>query len=156
MEEMGQGMTLFEKMRQAIGPLFDEEYKARVRTLYAAFLHDFTTFEDTAVNVIDVDAKKDMVPTPRTKKRQFELQDVEIKQEVDFPFSVEESDEAYFERVTQWLVDLHPKPVIHAPPDSDEEHILVNDDDGNLVGVIVHSMRARLAYRHAVTRAAEQ
>ena len=36
MEELGQGgMTLLEKMREAIGPLFDEEYKARARALYA-------------------------------------------------------------------------------------------------------------------------
>ena len=75
----------------------------------------------------------------------FELQDFEIKQEVDSPLLVEESDEAYFERGTQWLVDLLPKPVFHAPPDSDEEHVSVNDDDGNLVGVIVQSKRARLA-----------
>ena len=82
MKEVGQGMTLLEKMRQVIGPSFDEEYKARVRTLYAA-LPDFTTF-DTAVNVIDVlDAEEDMMPTPKTKKRPFELQDIEIKQEVD-------------------------------------------------------------------------
>ena len=146
MEELGQGMTLLKKMRQAIGPLFDEEYyKARVRTLYAP-LPNFTTF-DTAVDVIDVDAEKDMMSTPKTKKRPFELQDIEIKQEVDSPLSVEESDEAYFERGMQWLVDLLPKkPVIRAPPDSDDEHISVNDDDGNLVGIIVvQSKRARLA-----------
>ena len=65
------------------------------------------------------------------------MQDVEIKQEVDSPLSVEESDKAYFERGMQWLVDLLPTPVIHALPDSDEEHVSVNDDDGNLVGVIV-------------------
>ena len=65
MEELGQGTTLLEKMRQAIGPSLDEEYKARVRTLYAV-LPDFTTF-DTAVNMIDVDAD----PTPKTKKRLF-------------------------------------------------------------------------------------
>ena len=96
-------MSLLEKMRQAIGPSFDEEYKARVWTLYAA-LPDFTTF-DTAVDVIDVDAEDDMMPTPKTKKRPFELQEVEIKQEVDSPLSVE-TDEADFERGTmQWLVD---------------------------------------------------
>ena len=31
------------------------------------------------------------------------------------------------------------------PPDSDDEHISVADNDGNLVGVIVQSKRARLA-----------
>ena len=50
-----------------------------------------------------------------------------------------------FERGTQWLVGLLPPRIIHAPPDSDEEHILVADDDGNLFGVIVQSKRARLA-----------
>ena len=100
MEELGQGIRLLEKMRQAIGPLFDKEYKARVRTLYAA-LPDFTTF-DTAVDVIDVDAKEGMMPpTPTTKKRPFDLQEVEIKQEVDSPLSAEGIDEAYFERGTQ-------------------------------------------------------
>ena len=68
-------------MRQAIGQSFDEEYKLRVRTLFAA-LPNFTTF-DTAVDVIDVDAEEDMMPTPKTKKKPFELQDIEIKQEVD-------------------------------------------------------------------------
>ena len=42
-------------------------------------------------------------------------------------------------------MDLLPKPVIHAPPDSDEEHVSVTDDDGNLAGAIVQSKRARLA-----------
>ena len=135
MEELAQGM-------RAIGPSFDEEYKARVWTLYAA-LPDFTTF-DTAVDVIDVDAEEDTMPTPKTKKRPCELQEVEIKQEVGSPLSVE-TDAEDFERGTQWLVDLLPKPVIHAPPDSDQEHILVTDDDGNLVAIIVQSKRARLA-----------
>ena len=104
--------------------------------MYAA-LPDFTTF-DIAVDVIDVDAEEeDMMPTPKMKKRALELQEVEIKQEVDSPLSVE-TDEADFE-------DLLPPRTIHAPPDSDEEHISVNDDDGNLVGVIVQSKRARLA-----------
>ena len=137
-------MTLLEKMKQVIGPSFDEEYKARVRTLSAALPDDFTPF-NTAVDVIDVDAEEDMMPTPKTKKMPLLLQDVEIKQEVDSPLSVEESDDAYFERGTQWLVDLLPKPMIHAPPDSDEEHVSVNDDDGNLVGIIVQSKEARLA-----------
>ena len=141
-EELARGMSLLEKMRQAIGPSFENEYKARVRTLYAA-LPDFTTF-DNAVDVIDVDAEEDMMPTSKTKKRPFELQEVEIKQEVDSPLSVE-TDEADFERGTQWLVDLLPKPTIHAPPVSDEENVSVNDDDGNLVGIIVQSKRARLA-----------
>ena len=96
---------------------------------------------DTAVNVIDVDAEEDMMPTPTTKKRPFELQEVEIKQEVDSPLSVEESNEAYFERGTLWLVDLLPKPVIHAPPDSDDEHVSVIDDDGNFVGIVVQSRK---------------
>jgi hypothetical protein len=47
-----------------------------------------------------------------------------------------------YERGTQWLRDLQPSPTIHGPPDSDEEHILVTDDDGTLVGVIVKSKRA--------------
>jgi hypothetical protein len=142
MEELTQGMSLLEKMRQAIGPSFENEYKARVRTLYAA-MPDFTTF-DTAVDVIDVDAEDEIVPTPKTKKRSFEVQEVEIKQEVDSPFSVATT-ESEFERGTQWLRDLHPTPTIHAPPDSDEEHISVADDDGNLVGVLVQSKKARLA-----------
>ena len=50
-----------------------------------------------------------------------------------------------FERGTQWLHDLLPPPIIHVAPDSDEEQISVADDDGNLVGVIVQSKRARLA-----------
>jgi hypothetical protein len=83
MEELTQGMSLLEKMRQSIGPSFEEVYKARVRTLYAA-MPDFTTF-DTAVDVINVDAEDDIVPTPKTKKRSFELQEVEIKQELDSP-----------------------------------------------------------------------
>ena len=131
MEELTHGMSLLEKMRQAIGP-----------SSYAA-LPNFTTF-DTAVDVIDVDAEEDMMPTPKTKKRPIELQKLQIKQEVDSPLLVE-TDEADFERGTQWLVGLLPKPTIHAPPDSDEEHVSVNDDDGNLVGVIVQSKRARLA-----------
>ena len=141
-------MTLLEKMRQAIGgPSFDEEYKARVRcTLYAA-LSDFTTF-NAAVNVIDVDhAEEDMMPTPTTKTTPFKLQEVEMKQEVDSPLLAEDN-HAYFEAGTQWPVDLLPsKSVIHLPPDtSDEEHVSVNDHhDGNLVGVIVQSKRARLA-----------
>jgi hypothetical protein len=41
---------------------------------------------------------------------------------------------------------LHPSPFIHVPaPGSDEEHISVADDDGNLVGVRVQSKKARLA-----------
>jgi hypothetical protein len=32
MEELGQGMTLSEKMRVAIGPSFDDEFTTRVRT----------------------------------------------------------------------------------------------------------------------------
>jgi hypothetical protein len=143
MEELEKGMTLLEKMRQAIGPSFENEYKARVRTLYAA-MPDFTTF-DTAVDVIDVDAEDDIVPNPKTKKRSFEVQEVEIKQEVESPFSVATT-ESEFERGTQWLRDLHPSPFIHVPaPDSDEEHISVADDDGNLVGVRVQSKKARLA-----------
>jgi hypothetical protein len=142
MEELEKGMTLLEKMRQAIGPSFENEYKARVRTLYAA-MPDFTTF-DTAVDVIDVDAEDAIVPTPKTKKRSFEVQEVEIKQEVDSPYSVATT-ESEFERGTQWLRDLHPSPFIHAPPDSDEEHISVTDDDGNLVAVRVQSKKARLA-----------
>jgi hypothetical protein len=67
MEELTQGISLLEKMRQAIVSSFEEEYKARVRTLYAA-TPDFTTF-DTAVDVIDVDAEDDLVPTPIIKKR---------------------------------------------------------------------------------------
>ena len=143
MEELTQGMSLLEKMRQAIGPPFEEEYKARVRTLYAA-MPDFTTF-DTAVDVIDVDAEDDLVPTPLIKKRSFDLQEVEIKQEVDSPLSIATTP-SEFERGTQWLRDLQPTPsFIHAPPDSDDEHISVADNDGNLVGVIVQSKRARLA-----------
>ena len=127
-------MSLLEKMRQAIGPLFEEEYKARVRTLYAA-MPDFTPTFNTAVDVIDVDAEDDIVPTPKTKKGSFELQEVEIKQEVDSPSIATTPSE--FERGTQWLRDLHPhSPTIHAPPDSDDKHISVADDDGNLVGVI--------------------
>ena len=55
MEESGKGMTLLEKMRVATRPEIEEEYKARVRTLYAA-LPDFTITFDTDVNAIDVDA----------------------------------------------------------------------------------------------------
>jgi hypothetical protein len=143
MEELEKGMSLLEKMRQAIGPSFENEYKARVRTLYAA-MPDFTTF-DTAVDVIDVDAEDAIVPTAKTKKRSFEVQEVEIKQEVDSPYSVATT-ESEFERGTQWLRDLHPSPCIHVPaPDSDEEHISVVDDDGNLVAVRVQSKKARLA-----------
>ena len=54
MEELGKRMTLLEKMRVATGPGFEDEYKARVRTLYAA-LPDFTTFR-TDDDVIDEDA----------------------------------------------------------------------------------------------------
>jgi hypothetical protein len=114
-------------MRDAIGPLFDEEYKARVRTLYAALPEDFTSF-DTAVNVIDVDAEnEEMMPTT-TKKTPFELQEVEIKQDVSSPLSAED-DQACFEAGTQCLLDMRPKPVIHLAPDSDEEHVSDNDDD---------------------------
>ena len=66
MEELAQGMSLLEKMRQAIGPSFENEYKARVRTLYAA-LPDFNTF-DNAVDVIDVDAEEDMMPTFKPRR----------------------------------------------------------------------------------------
>ena len=142
MDESTQGMSLLEKMRQAIGPSFEAEYKARVRTLYAA-MPDFATF-NTAVDVIDVDDIDDIEPTPKTKKRSFELQEVEIKEEVGSPFSIATT-ESEFERGTQWLRDLHPPPIIHVAPDSDEEHISVADNDGNLVGVIVQSKRARLA-----------
>ena len=144
MEELTQGMILLEKMRQAIGQSFEAEYKARVRTLYAA-MPDFTTF-NTAVDVIDVDDIDDIVSTPKTRKRSFELQEVEIKQQVDSPLSIATTP-SEFERGTQWLRDLLPAPPIiqHAPPDSDEEHISIADNDGNLVGVIVQSKRARLA-----------
>ena len=54
-----------------------------------------------------------MMPTPETKKMPLELQEVEIKQEVDSPLSVE-TDEADFERGTQWLVNLLPKPTIQS------------------------------------------
>ena len=117
--------------------------------MYAA-LPDITTF-DTAADVIDVDAEEDMIPTPKAKKRPFELQEIEIKQEVDSPLLVE-TDEADFERGTQWLVDLLPKPTIHAPPDSDEEHISVNDDDGDLVGAIVQSKWARFLAAEAAEK----
>jgi hypothetical protein len=43
------------------------------------------------------------------------------------------------------LLDMLPKPVIHSAPDSDEEHVSVNDDGGFLVGVVVQSKRTRLA-----------
>ena len=99
MEELGQGMTLLEKMREAIGPSFDDECKMRVRTLYAA-LPDFTSF-DTAVDVITVDAEnEDIMPTATTKMRPFEIEEVEIKQEVDSPLS-KLDDEKYFEAGTQ-------------------------------------------------------
>ena len=86
------------------------------------------------------------MPTPKTKKRSFELQEVEIKQEVDSPLSIATTP-SEFELGTQWLRELQPTPsFIHAPPpDSDDEHISVADNDGNLVGVIVQSKRARLA-----------
>ena len=142
MEELGQGMTLLEKMREVIGPSFDAEYKARVRTLYAALPDFTTTFDTTAVNVIDVDAEnEDMMPTT-TKKRPFVLQEVEIKQELNSPLLAED-DQAYFESGAQWLLNMRPKPVIRLAPDSDKEHVLVNDDDGNLVGNVVQSKRAR-------------
>ena len=72
------------------------------------------------------------------------MQEVEIKQEVDSPLSIATT-ESEFERGMQWLRDLLPPPIIHAAPDSDEEQISVADDDGNLVGVIFQSKRARLA-----------
>jgi hypothetical protein len=87
-----------------------------------------------------------MITTPTTKKRPFELQEVEIKQEVNSPLSAE-VDQSYFEAGTQWLLDmLVHKPEIHFAPDSDEEHVSVNDDDGNLVGVVVQPKRAILKY----------
>ena len=110
--------------------------------MYTA-MPDFATF-DTAVGVINADAEDDIVPTPKTKKRLFEVQEVEIKQEVDSPFSIATTP-SEFERGTQWLRDLQPSPTIHLPPDSDEEHISIADDDGNLFGRIVQSKRARLA-----------
>jgi hypothetical protein len=58
---------------------------------------------------------------------------------VDSPLSVDNEHEF------SWLADVHPAPTIHVPPDSDEEHNLVTDDDENLVGVIARSKRARLA-----------
>ena len=60
------------------------------------------------------------------------------------PLSAED-DQSYFESGTQWILILRPKPVIHLAPDSAEEHVSVDDDDGNLVGFGVQLKRARLA-----------
>ena len=139
MEELGQGITLLEKMWKAIGPLFDDESKPRVRTLYAA-LPDFTTF-DTAVDVIDEDAENEDIMPTTTKKRPFELEEVESKQEVDSSL-LKLDNEKYFEAGTQWSLDMVPEPASHSAPESYEEHVSVNDEIGNLVAVAGQSKMA--------------
>jgi hypothetical protein len=64
-------------------------------------LPDFTTF-DTAVDVIDIDAENEDIMPTATKKRPFELEEVEIKEEVDSALSADD-DLAYFEAGTQLI-----------------------------------------------------